>query len=103
MKKILLAGAAGTALLLTGCAGPYSAGAWYSDMSAPSAVTDNGASCSKVGQSQMVNYLGLIATGDASVATAKKNAGITKVANVDYDHDSILGIINTTTTKVCGK
>lgn len=102
MKKLLIAASLGGAMLLTGCATPYSSGIAFSDMSAPNGVTDNAANCSKIGTSSMVNYLGFVATGDASVTAAKKNAGISKVSNVDYDFDSILGIINTTTTTVCG-
>lgn len=102
MKKLLLASVVGGAMALTGCAAPYSSGLIYSDMSAPNQVTDNSANCSKMGDSTMVNILGFLATGDASVTKAKKKAGISKVANVDYDYTSILGIINTTTTRVCG-
>lgn len=104
MKKAIFAGAlAASALMLGGCAAPYSQGTLFSATSAPLGVTNNAASCDQVGTSSMTNILGLFATGDASITAAKQSAGITKVANVDYDYSSILGIINTTTTKVCGE
>ena len=40
--------------------------------------------------------------GDASIATAKKNGGITTVSSVDEKIESILGIITTYTTTVRG-
>ena len=104
MKKSVIVAAAAGMTLLSGCAiTPYQGGVWYSNLSAPAAVTDNGATCSKVGESKSTNVLGLIGTGDASTAAAKKAAGITKVSNVDVEFTHILGLFNTTTTKVCGE
>ena len=57
---------------------------------------------SKTGTSSMVNYAGVVAIGDASVKTAASNAGITKVKTMDVHYDSIMGIINTTTTTITG-
>lgn len=103
MKKIALATAIVGTMMLTGCAAPYSSGLAFSSYDRPLSVRDNATACSKEGKSSMVNILGLIATGDASVAKAKSNAGITKVGSVDTNYNSILGIISTTTTVVCGE
>ena len=46
---------------------------------------------SKRGEACAQNYLGLVATGDASIDTAKKSAGITKVASVEESSTRVLG------------
>lgn len=106
MKKlgflVLLVGA----FMLVGCAGPYSPGWIVSDYEFPASSPDDATGLqlgSKAGTSQMVNYLGWVAIGDASIQAAAKSAGISKVKTVDVHYNSILGIINTTTTKVTGE
>lgn len=83
-------------LLLTGCAQVRTpvTGMLYTDVKAPVAVTGNSGS-TKVGTAEARSILGLVATGDASVETAAKAAGITKVHHVDAHATSILGIIAT--------
>jgi len=103
MKKFIMISILASFALLTGCASPYQNAVVFSNISAPLGITNNAASCEKTGSAQMVNILNLAALGDASVATAKKSAGITKVANVDYDYMNFLGIIQKTTTTVCGQ
>lgn len=103
IKKMILAAAVSSTLLLTGCATPYQQGMLFNKLAAPIAVTENSAKCDKIGESRMANYLGYFAFGDASISAAKKSAGITKVANVDYDFTSILGLYSTTVTRVCGE
>ena len=102
MKKILSTCVIASAVLMVGCQAPYSQGFIYSNYNAPADVRDNASDCSKRGQSEMVNILGYFATGDAGVEAAKKNGGITKVSNVDYNFQSLLGIFGKTTTIVCG-
>ena len=46
--------------------------------------------------------MGFYAVGDASVETAAKNGGITKIHHVDYETQSILGVIADYTTVVYG-
>lgn len=95
-----------SACMFVGCATPYSPGAWFSNIDVPACSPDDATGLqvgSKTGTSQMVNYLGLIAIGDASVKTAAASAGISKVKTIDVHYDSILGIINTTTTKITGE
>lgn len=102
MKKMITLAAVTATLALTGCQTPYAPGLLYSDMAAPVDVRDNNVSCQKEGTATMRNYLGYFAVGDASTATAKKNAGITKVGTVDVKFKSILGLYGKTTTTVCG-
>lgn len=42
------------------------------------------------GESQSVEWLGLVATGDASIATAAREGGIRHVNHVDYRYSSFL-------------
>jgi hypothetical protein len=57
----------------------------------------------KHGESCAENYLGLIATGDASIDTAKKRGGITKVNSVDHSSTRILGYYAKFCTVVAGE
>lgn len=104
LKKLALATAASATLFASGCAvQPYQTGGLYSDISVPVDVRDNGVACDKYGTSQATNILGLVGTGDASVAAAKKEGGIKAVGTVDVHFTNLLGLFSTTTTKVCGK
>jgi len=107
MKKLSLWVLVLGACMLVGCAmPPYSPGIWFSDIDVPACSPDDATGLqigSKTGTSQMVNYVGVVAIGDASIKTAAANAGISKVKTVDVHYNSILGIINTTTTMVTGE
>lgn len=95
-KKLLFACVTlGFAAFMSSCAmvqSPVSAWA-YVDVKAPLAVTGNSGG-SKVGTAECSGILGLIATGDASVETAAKSAGISKIHHVDYQASSIIGVIS---------
>jgi hypothetical protein len=59
---------------------------------------------SKVGTAKATGYLGaLFFNQDASIRTAAKNGGITKISTVDIKHGSILGLIVTYETIVTGE
>lgn len=59
---------------------------------------------SKVGTATATGYLGvLFFDADASIQTAAKNAGISKISTVDLKQTSILGIIVTYETTVTGE
>jgi len=93
-RSTITAGAVLVTLLMTSCAqvkAPLT-GVIYTDLKAPLAVTDNTGS-SKVGSAEAMSILGAVATGDASIETAAKSAGITKIHHVDEHVNSILGII----------
>jgi hypothetical protein len=77
-------------------------GSLYTDVQGPAGVTSNSGN-SKMGTASCQSILGLIATGDASIATAAKNAGITKIHHVDYYSQSILGFWAKYTVKVYGE
>jgi len=74
----------------------------YTDVKAPEAVTSN-AGKSKVGTAMATSIMGLVAQGDASIETAAKSAGITRIQHVDYHSTSILGIYSTFTVTVYGE
>ena len=93
MKALSLSALALLALGLGGCAnvsGP--APAALSFYAAPVALgPQDSAAPSKRGEACAANILGLVATGDASIDTAKKNASITRVASVDHSSTRVLG------------
>jgi len=92
MKKLTIL-LIGTMFLFSSCAvvkAPLT-GVVYTDVKSPVAVTDSESS-SKVGTSEATSILGIVATGDASVETAAKAAGITEIHHVDAHATSILGV-----------
>ena len=79
------------AALLTGCA-----------LTLPVSATGN-AMGSKVGTATATGYFGvLFFDADASIRTAAKKGGITKISSVDIKQTSMLGIIVTYETIVTG-
>lgn len=59
---------------------------------------------SKVGTAKATGYFGFIfLDADASIRTAAKNGGITKISTVDVKQESILNIITSYETIVTGK
>jgi len=58
----------------------------------------------KVGTAKATGYLGMLFFGaDASIQSAAKNGGITKISTVDIKQGSILGLIVTYETIVTGE
>lgn len=102
MKKIL--GLLFIVVVMSSCAVGKTPiiGAAYTDIKDGLAVTSNTGS-SKIGTAKAVGYVGLVATGDASIEAASKQAGITRVQHVDYQTTSILGLYTTYTTIVYGQ
>lgn len=93
MKSKLVMLALLPVVFLFGCATTMPQGTLLTDVQLPHAVSGNGAGL-KVGKSKCKSYLGLVAQGDASIAAAKKNGGISKVTSVDWKAKSLLGIIS---------
>jgi hypothetical protein len=59
---------------------------------------------SKVGTSKATGYFGvLFFNQDASISTAAKNGGITKISTVDIKYGNVLGLIYTYETIVTGE
>ena len=102
-KKLMVA--ALSAVMLSGCAlGTFPPGALFTSQKMPITATSNGSSCAKKGTGSALNVLGLFATGDASIATAKEKAGISKIDTVDVSNTSVLlGLFVKTTVEVCGE
>ncbi len=104
-SKITLLTLVGAVSVLTGCVGvqsPVGMGSIYTSVKAPVAATSNEA-CSKTGTASCVNVLGVVATGDASITAACKNAGITKIHHVDHQSFSVLGVYSKYSTIVKGE
>lgn len=100
MLKIILA--ASVALMLTACGTTQPVpGALYADVKGPVGATRL-TQGKKEGQACATSYLGLVATGDASIATAAEMGGVKKVTAVDHHSTNILGIVTTYCTIVRG-
>lgn len=102
MKLIVLALIAAT---LTGCATGATRngiGLIYTETK-DSVIATSNTGATKTGESCAQNVLSIVSTGDMSIDTAKKSAGITKVASVDYSQYSILGIFAKTCVIVKGE
>lgn len=93
MKKIKLALATGAvALFMASCS-----------IIMPVNATSNPVG-SKVGTAEATVFLGVLAFDqDASIRTAAKNGGITKIATVDIKRSDVLGIVQTYETIVTGE
>ena len=91
-------------IILTGCqpvASPVM-GIIFNDTKYGYIATTN-ATATKEGKACAQSIMGLVATGDASISTAKAAGGITEVAHIDYTAHSILGIVADFCTIVKGK
>jgi hypothetical protein len=104
MKRILATGFMGlvAALSLGGCTivSPMN-GSIYTDMTAATAVGPASGS-SKKGEAKATAILG-VALGDATLETAMKNGGVTKVHHVDTKVMNVLGVYAEYTTIVYGE
>jgi len=104
MKKISALFCAVCLLCMTGCAMVMTPamGGLYSELKGPGMATSN-SSGAKVGKASCASILGWFATGDASIETAAKNGGITKIKSVDFEVWSILFLYARLTTVVTGE
>lgn len=106
MKKIrrYLLLAVLSAIILTGCAGVHApvSGLLVTEVRGPITATDN-PTYSKKGKGSCGSLLGLFAFGDASIHTAVKRAGITKIHHIDYECFSLFGIYSSYTVYVFGE
>jgi hypothetical protein len=74
----------------------------YTNVSGPVAVGASQDTPTKVGRATSRSIFGVYAVGDASIDTAAKNGGITRIHHVDYETQSVLGVIADYTTVVYG-
>ncbi len=94
MKKALLSIlAVAMVAMFASCASVDVRGNLLTKVKLPVTVGSAKAKTSKIGVSTCVTYLGMIAQGDASIAAACANGGITEIAYVDWEADSLLGLI----------
>lgn len=104
MNKTIMAVAISCTAMISGCAiSPFQPGLIYSQQKMPVVAPNHATTCAKKGIGTATNILGLFAFGDASVASAKKSAGISKVDSVDISHTGILSIFGMTSVEVCGE
>jgi hypothetical protein len=103
MKKLLVIFALGMICMLTGCATIMPMGSAYTGAKLPFMATANSGVSSKTGEAQCISVMGLVAVGDCSIETAKKNGGITKVNHVDWNVKNILGVYGSYTVIVSGE
>ena len=104
MKKLFLfLGIASISVLMSSCA-LFGTGMIYEGTTAPHSVTSNPISNNtKVGRSNYVSVLGIIAVGDGGINVAAKNAGISKISHVDVQKTSVLGLFTKSETIVYGE
>lgn len=96
MRKIIFS--AFFLLFSTACVSPGGAGGLlFNNYTGPYQTVSGGAG-KKVGEASVACYIGLVCLGDAGIATAAEEAGITRISNVDYRYMSILAIVYTRTT-----
>ena len=102
MKKLFAL--ALTVSLLGGCASSTSpvTGFMYSNIKAPMAVNQAGDKPQRVGRASVRSILGILATGDASIATAARNGGIREIHYVDYESQNFFGVLAEYTVVVYG-
>ncbi len=92
MKKMKIAMLLGSVALMSSCS-----------LTLPVNATSNTVG-TKVGRSKATGYLGcLFFNQDASIRTAAKNGGITKISTVDIKSRNILYIVNSYETIVTGE
>ena len=107
MKQIkvalTLAGISVAALSLSACQIVYSpmAGTTFNETKYGNIATAETAT-TKEGKACATSILGAIGQGDASIAAAKANGGITKVTSVDHYAKNVLGIFGEWCTIVKG-
>ncbi len=102
IKKIVAVAALGSLFVLGGCAtgtSPVGTGL-ITDVKGPITATElNG---SKSGSACATSIIGLINKGDASIAAAKADGGITQLATADYHTKGFYPFVGTTCTNVTG-
>ncbi len=78
---------------LNGCAmvRAPATGFFYTDTQSGMDSTSNQAG-NRIGVSCLTTILGLVATGDASIESARRNGGITLISSVDETSQSYVGV-----------
>ena len=100
MKKLV--GIVLIAVLVAGCASVRPKGYLYTNLTLPDNVGDQDLSGAKVGVSECMSILSLVAMGDAGINAAMENGGVKQVKYIDWHGDSILGLIGNYSCTVYG-
>lgn len=105
MKKMSVTIASLGFMLCSGCAVVASPlnGSLYTSVMYPSHGANDAGPGPKKGEASASSILGIVATGDASIATAARNGGITKIHTADTKATSVLGFYASYTTVVTGE
>lgn len=102
LKKIVAVAALGSLFVLSGCAvgtSPVGTGL-ITDVKGPITATELHGS--KSGSACATTILGIVNKGDASIAAAKADGGITKLATADYHTKGVYPFVGKTCTNVTG-
>jgi hypothetical protein len=102
-KSLYSALAAAVVLMLSSCATPIPMGFIYNGGTTLGAVANNNVKPIKMGKSCVISVLQLVSAGDGGIDAAKREGNITKVASVDYDFMSVLGVYGQYCTIVRGE
>jgi hypothetical protein len=94
MKKLMLGACAiASAVILSGCASSIPMGGIITDVKMPVAAGgDKMPAQLKRGESMCKSYVGMVATGDASIQAALRDSGIKTIYYVDWEAFNVLGI-----------
>jgi len=93
MKRVAkLVAVASAVTMLAGCASSVPVGGLFTEIKLPVTATGE-AGGKKMGEAACTSILAMVAMGDCSIDTAKKNGKISKVTHVDWSARNILGII----------
>jgi hypothetical protein len=93
-------------MLVTGCAANPFFGLAVTKVHAPTinlTTPVNATQSAKKGEAYCKNILGLVALGDASLDTAMKNGGITKIHHVDCTYEVYMGVYSKFTIVAYGE
>lgn len=98
-KMLALAVSMTAAVLLSGCStagvvSPVSNGTLFTSVKGPVTATGASSEGSRSGSGSAFNILGLVAIGDASIDSAKRQGGIKTVTHVDYESFTVLGLFS---------
>lgn len=104
MKRVFTPVLLAAAMILGGCAAGIQpvTGIMYSNVKGPMTATSAPEEAKRVGRASARSILGLIATGDASIAAAARDGGIREIHYVDYETQSLFGVVSEFTVVVYG-
>lgn len=99
-----IVGAIALGFLASSCASTQPHGVLYTDVRLPMVAGNADTTAApKVGVAVANSFLGLVATGDASITAACANGGIRKIHHVDWEANSVLGVFSTYRCVVWGE